>query len=172
MSKKNATKENEIDPLFPKKEKVTKSTVELISYEIKAVIPTGAYANIQPCIIVKAKNLEEAEGYVTPHIEMLYKRYLNFTERKPPVTVNVPSTAPKQEAPVTTTLPETKVPEGNVSVSFAKARQAINSCLNAEALTMIEHQITASTKLTTHEKLDLMALLPIKTAELDGKSTR
>ena len=38
-----------------------KSKVKLISYEIKAVIPTVQYGNIQPCIIVEAPSIEEAE---------------------------------------------------------------------------------------------------------------
>ena len=87
--------------------KPVKSTVKLISYTMKAVIPTGPYANIQPEISFTASSLQEAQDYIVPHLDGLFERYLNVSERpKPRVTVT--ETVPKPQA--VTEVPKT--PEG------------------------------------------------------------
>ena len=45
-----------------------KMKVEMVSYSIKMVIPTGAYANIQPEIVVRAGTVEDAHDFIAPHI--------------------------------------------------------------------------------------------------------
>lgn len=90
----------------PKKNVIIKEDkVELVEYTIKAVIPTGAYANVQPEITVKASSLEQAEAYVIPHINKLFGDFLNKSERREVVpTVTVKETpapvAPVKVAPV------------------------------------------------------------------------
>ena len=68
MSNKTKTKK-------VKKEKVIKPAVTMISYSIKMVIPTGQYANIQPEIVVSAGTPEEAERFIAPHMNKLWKEY-------------------------------------------------------------------------------------------------
>jgi DNA-directed RNA polymerase subunit L len=97
----------------PKKNVIIKEDkVELVQYTIKAVIPTGPYANIQPEIIVKASSLEQAEAYVIPHINKLFGDFLNKSERREVVpTVTVKETpAPITPSPVTVAGP-TIVPQ-------------------------------------------------------------
>jgi hypothetical protein len=83
-------------------EKITKekkSTAKLISYAIKAVIPTGPYANIQPEIHVSAGTIEEAAAFVIPHLDELFEKYLNISER-PKARVTVTPTVPPAPKPV------------------------------------------------------------------------
>jgi len=98
--------------------KEKKSTAKLVSYSIRAIIPTGPYANIQPEIHVTASTIEEAADFVIPHLDELFEKYLNISERpKPRVTVK--ETLPPVKAPVevpkevlttlTTDVPEVKV---------------------------------------------------------------
>jgi len=100
--------------------KEKKSTAKLISYAIKAVIPTGPYANIQPEIHVNAGTIEEAAAFVIPHLDELFEKYLNISERpKPRVTVKetLPPVTKPVEVPkevlttLTTDTPEVKVKE-------------------------------------------------------------
>lgn len=50
-------------------------TTKLQSYTLKATIPTGNYANLQPEITVTAPDMETAKALVMPHIETLYSEY-------------------------------------------------------------------------------------------------
>jgi hypothetical protein len=128
--------------------------VELISYSMKMVIPTGNYANIQPEIIVKAGTVEEAHDYIAPHFNKLWKEYYLCSERRPEPVKPSPETTPQPPAS---------------SVAFTKASQAITSCLSLEALDIISKQIGASVKLTEEDKNKLVNPLAIKFAELNGK---
>ena len=65
------------------KKLMSKPKVELISYSMKMVIPTGNYANIQPEIVVKAGTVEEAHDYIAPHFNKLWKEYYLCNERRP-----------------------------------------------------------------------------------------
>lgn len=55
------------------------STVELLSYSMKAVIPTQQYGNVQPEIIVKAPTIEEARKFIEPIMEEIYQKYAEAT---------------------------------------------------------------------------------------------
>jgi hypothetical protein len=98
-TKKVATKPVEKKPVT-KKKPVAKTTgvdinhVELESYSMKMVIPTGQYANIQPEITVKAYSVEKAHDFIAPHMNKLWKEYYLINERRPePVKVPVAPTA-------------------------------------------------------------------------------
>lgn len=145
----------------PKKEKVVKPKVTLISYSMKMVIPTGNYANIQPEIIVKSGSIEEAHSYIAPHMNKLWKEYYLIGERRT-------ETAQKVEPGVTTVE---KVPTPPVSdVAFMKASQAITSCLSIEALDLIKNQVNVSVKLTPEDKIKLAPLIESKSIELNAKN--
>jgi len=130
------------------KAKVIKPKVTMISYSIKMTIPTGQYANIQPEIVVKAGTPEEAEKYIIPHMNKLWKEYFMVSER--PVA--------KPVAPVTTPLPPAS------SVAFEKAKSAIDSAMSVEALKLIQTQILNSVKLDPKDKdvLNVMVLKRVK----------
>lgn len=53
----------------------------LKEYTLKATIPTGSYANIQPEITVEAESLEEAHAIVMPHIKGLFQQYSDMPLR-------------------------------------------------------------------------------------------
>jgi len=186
---KNATEEVKL-PKASKKIKLDKdmarrvSKTELLSYTIKAIIPTGAYANIQPEIIVMADSLEEAEAYVIPHINKLFRDFLNKSERRDEIKVQEPTlvtaTGAAYVKDVSGTYP--RIPKANfnpetqeshytadVSPAFIKAEQAINSCLSNEALDVIQKQIEKSVKLSENEKVMLTKLSAIRFGELNIK---
>ena len=62
------------------------SEPQLQSYTIKATIPTGNYANIQPEITVTAGSMEEAKSVVMPHIQSMYREYSDITLKTKGVT--------------------------------------------------------------------------------------
>lgn len=98
MSKKTTTK-TEVATATP--------TVTLMNYTIKAVIPTGPYANVQPEITVQAPSLDEAKDYVLPHIDALFEKYLNLSDRPKPRVVDttpVKPVAPVVKEPMVITL--------------------------------------------------------------------
>jgi hypothetical protein len=136
-------------------------TPTLVSYTIKAVIPTGPYANIQPEIVVHAKSLEEASKFVMPYIDGLFTDYLNVSER----------TRPK----VTMVVREAKEPEVKKPVNLGesepskKARTAIETCNSLEALALIVDRIAKSEKLSPLEKLNLNIPIASRKANLTKK---
>ena len=142
-----------------KKKEIVKTPVELVSYSIKMVIPTGAYANIQPEIIVKAGTVEEAHDYIAPHLNKLWKEYYMVSERRP--------SAQAPETVITPKVPDQPAPAS--SVAFVKAHQAITSCLSLEALELISKQIGASVKLTALDKEVLVKQVATKFMELNNK---
>jgi hypothetical protein len=169
-----------------------KPTVEMVSYSIKMVIPTGAYANIQPEIIVKSKSIEDAHNFIAPHMNKLWKEYFLVNERRPeppkaPVnTVNIGVSTSSTTASVVVPPPapmtaeeiakatggevldeNSKVaPSPESSVALIKATQAIESCVSLEALELIQNQVNKSVKLTHEDKESLMPLLEKKSIEL------
>jgi hypothetical protein len=172
--------EKQLDITKAKKKSVKKPEVEMVSYSIKMVIPTGQYANIQPEIIVRGGTIEEAHKFVAPHFNKLWKEYYLINERRPeptpevktvvatpsPVTPSVPQ--PVSPTPVT---PEVAQPAPNPvvtvqppesSVAFVKAKQAIESCLSVEAFEIICNQVDASVKLTEEDKIALAPILQEK----------
>ena len=145
-----------------KKVKVVKPKVELISYSMKMVIPTGNYANIQPEIVVRAGTVEEAHDYIAPHFNKLWKEYYLVSERRP----EVKPVAPVAPAPVVNQMPPAS------SVAFTKASQAIASCLSVEALDIIAKQVGVSVKLTDEDKMKLVPMLSAKEKELNGTQAK
>ena len=146
---------------------VKPSKVKLVSYSMKMVIPTGAYANIQPEIIVKAGTVEQAHDFIAPHMNKLWKEYYMISERRLE-PVKVPVTPPPAVTPVPVSTPP--VEQSPVSgVAFLKATQAIQSCLSIEALSLIKNQIEKSVKLEKQEKLDLLMMTLQKEKEINAK---
>lgn len=143
------------------KELTDEKKVEMISYSIKMVIPTGQYANVQPEIVVKAGTMEEAHAYIAPHMNKLWKEYYLVSERRPE-----PTTTAK---PVVVDSSPVVPPPPNSSVSFNKATQAIQSCTSVEALDLIKKQVELSIKLTSDDKAALGPLLKVKLEELNGQ---
>ena len=153
-----------------KEKKVVKPAVTMISYSIKMTIPTGQFANIIPEIVVNAGSPEEAEAYIAPHMNKLWKEYFMCGERRPEPTVAKPvaSVVEKPVVPVTPTTTPVPPPPAS-SVAFTKASQAITSCLGNDALDLITEQIKKSVKLTPEDKDKLMVLVLNKVKELNKK---
>lgn len=162
--------------------KETKPKIKLISYSVKMVIPTGAYANVQPEITVKAPSVEEADKFIAPHLARLWREYYLVNERPqaPVAKAQVPQYPPVQTNPTSTATNATpSVSEGSVplnnpveAVALNKATQAIEGCKTIEALDMISGQIKKSTKLSDPEKDKLYVLLINKQKELNGTQTK
>ncbi len=146
-------------------------TVEMISYSIRMTIPTGAYANIIPEIIVKAGTVEEAEAYVIPHMNKLWKEYFMCSERlnQPAKLAEKAPEAPKMPPVVENPAPvvaDEAVPAPASAVALNKATQAIASCMSKEALALIEAQVEKSVKLNDENKVALRVLLTEKMKDL------
>jgi len=146
-----------------KKEKVEKTVTDmkvvLINYTIKAVIPTGPYANIQPEITVAATSLEEAEKYVIPHIDKLFVKYLNaYLNGVPEVKSTQKPSESTQKEPRTPLKTE----------AHLKAEQAVNGCTSMEAINLVTEKIFNSVKLTPDEKSKLSQLISDKKIEFNA----
>ena len=50
-------------------------TIKLKEFTVKATIPTGSYANLQPEITVEAESMQEAEAYVMPQIQKMFQEF-------------------------------------------------------------------------------------------------
>jgi hypothetical protein len=86
-------------------EEISKPVVAVLkSYTIKAVIPTGPYANVQPEITVEANSLKDAEDYLLPHIDALFEKYLNLSDRPKPRVVDTTPVKPAVREPMVVTL--------------------------------------------------------------------
>ena len=105
--KKEPTKKAPTKKAPTKKAPAKKAKVTLLEFSITAVIPTMSYGNIQPTISVKAKTLEEANEFVLPYIEELYKTYAysenktsypRFMKEKVTVTEKVVDVKKKEQA--------------------------------------------------------------------------
>ena len=117
-----------------KKAPAKKAKVTLLEFSMTAVIPTMSYGNIQPTISVKAKTLEEANEFVLPYIEELYKTYAysenktsypRFMKEKVTVTEKVVDVKKKEQAkevkvPVKTEVAETVKETEKVSTPEVK----------------------------------------------------
>jgi len=187
---KNTTKKEVTPKVLVKKEvKVKTPKFKLITYTVKAVIPTGMYANIQPEITVEASSIEVAERAVMPHIESLFAKYREggvqpvVARNVAPVVVtpNKP-TPPGISAPIgedgpigknratgatgATVVPVVPVvPSIVMSLPFTRANSAIQSCMSLEALQLVEDQIQKSTKLIDDEKQNLAVAILKKRKE-------
>lgn len=168
------------EPVATKAKAVKKPKFKLISYTLKAVIPTGQYANIQPEITVQAETIEAAERAVMPYIETLFAKYREGGVKPivpntsvPPVSV-VP-VIPKDEnnkVNVILSTPATAATEDGsehsivLTVPFNRAKSAIESCMSKEALKLVSDQVEKSAKLVDAEKVELKKLVAAKEAEL------
>ena len=153
----------------PVKRKAPVKKPEIISYSIRMVIPTVAYGNIQPEIVVKANSLEEAHDFIVPHMNKLWKEYYLVDGKRPAATPKVTLTKPKDSMEkVIPTLEEMKSDKSSPisSVALVKATQAINSCRSMEAYELIVNQVRISVKLTDEDKQSLRPILKDKYLEL------
>lgn len=147
---------------------------KLISYTMKAIIPTGMYANLQPEITVQAETIEQAERAVMPHIEALFAKHREGSVPQPVKSVIVPSMPGKSVSiqPVIITKtevirssnpvvekPEVAQPSIVMSVLFNRAKNAIESCKSVEALKLVSDQVKKSIKLIASEKVELNKLV-------------
>ncbi len=144
---------------------------KLISYTIKAVIPTGQYANIQPEVTVEAETIQEAERAVMPHIEALFAKYRDGGVKPVEPIINEP--APEIKPTTASEIPKerlvpTETPAIVLSAPFNRAKGAIESCMSVEALKLVSDQIVKSVKLVDSEKVELKKISDDKLVKLNG----
>lgn len=108
------------------------------SFTIKATIPTGAYANIQPEIVVNDVTFDDIENIIMPKIDEMFVKYHNFCD-------NI------KNIPVVPTTPAE-------SVAFITAKNALTSAKSPEAKLAVQQQISMSKKLTKYEIEKLLAM--------------
>jgi hypothetical protein len=157
--------------------KEKKPKIELVTYTIRATIPTGAYSNICPEVIVKAESLEIAERAVMPHIERLFAKYRDTNGQSREIVEVAPQTLPVASvviptAPVVQPVAVANAPVAPIvtpapvtvlnNVPMQRAAQAINSCTSIEALNLITAQVKKSEKLTEAEKSNAYSLINVK----------
>lgn len=111
------------------------------SFTIKATIPTGAYANIQPEIVVNDVTFDDIEKIIMPKIDEMFVKYHNFCDN----IKNIPT------APVVPSTP-------TESVAFITAKNALTSAKSPEAKLAVQEQIKVSKKLTQDEITKLLAM--------------
>jgi hypothetical protein len=121
-----------------KVEKVSAPTVTLMNYTIKAVIPTGPYANVQPEITVSAPSLAEAKDYVLPHIDELFEKYLNLSDRPKPRVVD---TTPVKQ--VTSQMAQAPVHPASMSPAQALATPPMTSSSPLDTPMVVTHATTS-----------------------------
>lgn len=155
------------------KNALAKMKVKLISYTLKAVIPTGAYENLQPEITVEADTIENAYRFCIEHVEELRSKY----SINAPLVVGSQIEIPEGQLRRTSTNPVLENTVGSTETSssatipspaFGKAKQAIDSCLTPEALDLIAQQIIKSVKLNELEKNSLLIIASNKVQEFNG----
>jgi len=108
------------------------------SFTIKATIPTGAYANIQPEIVVNDVTFDDIEKIIMPKIDEMFVKYHNFCD-------NI------KNIPVAPTAPVE-------SVAFITAKNALTSAKSPEAKSAVQEQVKVSKKLTPQEITKLLAM--------------
>ncbi len=188
MSQKNKKTKVSKKPVVAKtlagSRKAVKKPFELVSYSVKAVIPVGAYANIQPEITIRAESIEQAERVVMPFIEALFTKYrsdgtivstVTTAPAKPVVAQPAQPQTPVKPQPTAQAKPEApKAPVATqeapivLTVPFNRAKGAVESCTSQEALKNITDQIEKSVKLTDGEKQALSVVVADKKKALDG----
>ncbi len=110
------------EPVAPKPKVVKKPKFKLISYTMKAVIPVGQYANLQPEVTVQAVSIEAAERAVMPYIETLFAKYRDGGVRpvEPVIVKPVAPVSPKPVAPILSKV-EDNVAPAKVNAPFVPA---------------------------------------------------
>jgi len=173
-------KKKEVKPVPPELK------IKLVSYTVRATIPTMMYGNIQPEITVEARTMEDAKLAVFPHIEELYQTYceeprdgrkpafmskasVTATERMVVVSAVAKTELKKGEAVKIEPEASAPVPEApkteldafaedlKKSPAYTKAENAIKGAMSKDALNLLEDQIQKSVKLTPDEKPLLLA---------------
>jgi len=85
------------------------SKVTLVTFSMKAVIPTQSFGNFQPEITVTAPTIEEARAFVLPIMEDLYQQYAEATpDGRTPKFFKKPDVVMKEKVvtpPATTQAP-------------------------------------------------------------------
>jgi len=113
------------------------------TFTIKATIPTGQYANIQPEITVNDITFEEIDTIIMPKIESMFMHYHNFNEK------------------ITEKLKQAQT-ENNQSIlesqAFVLAKNALTAAKSPEAKLAVQQQISMSKKLTKYEIEKLLAM--------------
>lgn len=66
-------------------------SINLKQFSVKATIPTGAYANIQPEITVEAETMEQASDYAMPFIQKMFNDYSDTQLKSKGVTEKLKS---------------------------------------------------------------------------------
>lgn len=121
---------------------VANSFPMISSFTIKATIPTGAYANIQPEIVVNDVTFDDIEKIIMPKIDEMFVKYHNFCDN----IKNIPTTA------------KVISQEPTESVAFITAKNALTSAKSPEAKLAVQQQISMSKKLTKYEIEKLLAM--------------
>lgn len=166
-----------------------KNGVQLVQFEMSAVIPTMSYGNIQPKITVTAPSMEEARDAVMPIIADLFASYgekalrsnVTVTEKVVEAPKSMAEIAPKTQETVPKAPEVVKVAEAPQAVAEApvapivaptvppetpepvrKAEKAISLAATEEALKLIGDQITNSVKIDASYKPALLTLVDEK----------
>lgn len=185
MSKKITTQKK---ATITKPKTAKKPKFKLVSYTLKAVIPVGQYANIQPEVTVQADSIEAAERAVMPYIETLFAKYRDGGVKPivppAPVTPTAIPAAPVSPQETVKNLNDKKVTPEQImsasigvpvlaiplSVPFNRAKGAIESCTSVEALKLVSDQVEKSSKLIDTEKVALKKLVTAKLEQLNEKN--
>lgn len=148
--------------------------VKFVSFSFGATIPTQAYGNVTPQIVVEAESYEDARDFAIPKITELYKQ---FADAKPgflgKITETVKEVVPAASAPIPTTAPaETVAVEAPVAAtpkpeSVLKAEKAIAALETEESALLIQDKIEKSEKIPKEFKADLLTLCLKKRKELE-----
>lgn len=137
--KKAAVAKKAVKKVEKKKAKVTKEKVitteaipvSLKTFTLKAVIPTGQYANIQPEIVVEATDYDAALAYVLPKMEALFDQYVNFNDRPRPVVAPVATpavvTIPVESLKTTNTETSPQSPQVNAQAPVATKAEKVEA---------------------------------------------
>ena len=157
-----------------RKATIKEPTPRLVSFTMKAVIPTMQYGNLQPEITVEADTIDKASAMVLPYFTWMYE---NFSESTPKFVLKAKVAETKivseNPSPATNNV-EIQPQSANLEVvnhateAFMKAKNAVDSAMSIDATNIIEDKIKVSTKLTEEEKQVLSAEVLKKRKELNG----
>jgi hypothetical protein len=134
---------------------------KVATFVIKATIPTGSYANIQPELTFNDVSLVEINKLIMPQIDAMFIKYHNYNEKvanfikqqenqaKAYAQAQTQAQAPKVETPVVET-PEVENKETE-SVTFKKITDALDKA-DIETKKILIEKVKISEKLTEEEK--------------------
>lgn len=142
---------------------------KVATFVIKATIPTGSYANIQPELTFNDVSLIEINKLIMPQIDAMFVKYHNYNEKvanfvkqqenqakayaqaqtQAQAQAQTQAQAPKVETPVVET-PEVENKETE-SVTFKKITDALDKA-DIETKKILIEKVKISEKLTEEEK--------------------